>query len=1656
MSFWNRLPAWIICALFGGAALLTFTPGTKAQSTVGIPRFGTYEGTVDTINVGSLQVMIAIPLYHMHNRGSGMDEQVSLVYTSVLTGVQNKPGMQTFPSLGINYLLALQSPNWSIQSGSGLGAHVVARFSSAKCGVGANNSPLFKSTYNYTFYDARGLTHTFPTASTTTACGKTAFSSVSNIAADDGIVLKSANGASVDVVDATGVQYKSAIGGPATFVDTNGNQLPYIQNTIPECGYITDPTTGPPTLASVGNNPVISGGCPNAAGVLQPAVVSYLDTTGSVQQISISYKNYTVAFDGSFDEVYENPSDEGNFLSYVVPLVDSISYPDGSSYSFAYESDPDGYYSGRISKLTLPGGGTIQYTYSPTDHTDGSIDSLTRTTQDGTTTYSRQVTSLDSGSGVLASTTTITYPDKHQEVATFTHTSTTDGTEDLSSAETGYFQTSRTAYSGNVGSTVVQSSTLCYNGATGSCTSQTLALPITKIAKTLTPASGLTSQSVETFNANGFITEVDSYDYNASTPIEKTITSYASLGNNILNRPSSVIAYNGSGAVTSESTYAYDEYSLAASGVSGLATVTGARGNLTTVTRFSSSSSSLPAHTHYDNAGQMTSTVDANNGITTYSYDSTDTYITGKIYPAVAGGTFSETYSVDPNTGLPTSAIDINGNKTTYSYDTMLHLSEVKYPDGGSTQWVYGVNPPTVTKTVAQTSSVSAVSETSYDGYGRAKRTIVANGQSTNPWYQKDTCYDSSGRTAFASYSYQGAGIAESAVCSGNGDTYKYDVLGRLVSVTRSNGEAITYTYQGRATQVTNENGVQRISQVDALGRPTIVCEISSNASMPGSGSPASCGTDIAGTGFTTTYAYNLATHTTTIAQGAQSRAFQADWLGRTISTTEPEISTTQPTTYSYAFNSTGLVKTRKRPKANQSTATVLTTTTMQYDALGRVIGVSYDDGTPARTFLFDKSAGWADVSQVNLKGRLSSAAVAGATTVYNYDTMGRTTALGECLPSGCGTASMNKLIGYTYDLAGNLKTSSDGAGVTTTYTVTPANEVQSLTSTLGNTENPTKIIAGTQFGPSGPESYTFGNGLSAVLGYDTLGRESGGWVCSGSTAASCAGGTELYGFSVGWKGTQVKQASDTSLKQTSTYSYDEFNRLSAQTVTAGTAQNFTYTYDRYGNRWDQTVTKGTGPAPELSFNTATNQINTSGYKYDAAGNLTNDGAHSYTYDAVGNITAVDAGSTATYVYDALNHRVRTVVGSATTEFVFNANGQRVSVWNPTAGTQLRGQYYWGKKPVAYYESGAAHFQHQNWVGTERARTTYSGSLEGMFISLPFGDGQATASGTDGDPYHFSGMDMDTESGTSHAQSRQYSSAEGRWMRPDPFAGSYDYLNPQSLNRYLYSLNNPLGLLDSSGLACIYADKDGHAYADNSEDGDDNEEADCEASGGGYVDGVVMPWDIVQTGTNVILGNQYANIFTVDGQDFGVDLGPVNSIVETISVAASDPAFQMLLHEDAVGAIEAAPFIAPEALEVLPLAGFAIDAGVEGAAVTEAATESAALDAETASTFSGGQYTTTTLDEDMLAYRYSGPNVDGGNPAYPAGRYLTDFDTVAQIGSNPTSPSTVLNLPSGSTAANLNTFIIPAGTTIYTGGIEGGADFALQIYIKDYNVLIPY
>ena len=90
--------------------------------------------------------------------------------------------------------------------------------------------------------------------------------------------------------------------------------------------------------------------------------------------------------------------------------------------------------------------------------------------------------------------------------------------------------------------------------------------------------------------------------------------------------------------------------------------------------------------------------------------------------------------------GLPLSFTDPNGQKTSITtYDSMLRATQQNDPDGGEVKATY--SPTTITVNGYQSSSSDADTEVQFDGYGRVSRIAVANGQSSNPWYQQDICY---------------------------------------------------------------------------------------------------------------------------------------------------------------------------------------------------------------------------------------------------------------------------------------------------------------------------------------------------------------------------------------------------------------------------------------------------------------------------------------------------------------------------------------------------------------------------------------------------------------------------------------------------------------------------------------------------------------------------------------------------------------------------------------------------------------------------------------------------------------------------------------------------------------------------------------------------
>ena len=1372
-----------LCALIFSVAV------AHSQVATGTYPYGTFDNKgFDTINVGSLNVHFSIPVLNKAGRGLpfyyNLSYDNSVWYPATVSGSKTWTPVSNFGWRG----------DTEIATGYLSRQEVVVTTGS---GSGHNQTCTYDEYLGWVYHDSFGVSHSFPSAGWTwssnpSLCGTPLNNPSGNHAIDgSGYTLNIGSATGGTLVSANGKQVSvpALTYGAATATDTNGNQV-----SANGSGQFTD-TTGKVVLTVAGNAP-------------SAHTFTYTDTSGNPQSVSMNYTTYTVQTNFGCSGI-------GEYGPTSTSLVSSIALPGGSgTYQFTYEQTPgvSGSVTGRLASITLPTGGVISYTYTGggngADCVDGSTATLTRTVSaNGGSAASTWSYSRPASATTTTSQTVVTDGLNNTSTYSFVLGSVPSGQTNGITAD--WYETNRVVNQGS--STPLLSRATCYNAAAQPCTTTALTLPITQI-DTYETSNGIQEHgSTAKYNASGLQTEEDDYAYGGSSArgalLRKEVWTYPSTG--IASLLSEDQVYDGSGNLAGQTTYTYDGSTpVASSGVPQHVAVSGQRGNLTGTVQYASAGSSITTSATFEDTGSiLTSTTP--NGTTNYSYDSTFVYSSGLTPPTSSSGMplpYGLGYDTS-YTGLITSSTDPNsaqtGTQTGYKYnDPLLRPTEVDNPDGGKTM-IYYRNTTTIGIESYQNASTYADTETMSDDYGRASRTAVANGQSTNPWYQQDTCYDANGNVAFRSYSYEGAGWTTAKVCSGSGDTYSYDALGRLTEIAHADGTSVNYIFRGRATKVVDENGVTRISQVDGLGRITTACEVSSSTLQ--SMAPVSCGTDIAGTGFLTGYAYNLLTPTTTVTQGSQTRTFQTDWLGRPTMVQEPERGTTN---YTYSYNATGLLVTRTRPKANQTNPSVLTTTTVQYDSLGRPNQYLYNDNlTPTKLFYFDTSANWIP-TQSNIKGRLSEI-VAGVPpnasgTIYSYDAMGRPTQVYTCLPSGCGAPDTQKALTATFDWTGNLTAESDPVTGSISYGRSLAGEVTSITNnTYQGTGNPADLISNVTNGPDGPITYTFGNGRYGYDSYNALGQQNGAWVCSTPSTQACPAAP--YGYYFTGHGSQVAVGYDNVTGQGTQYTYDEFNRLKSTSFSTG--QTFNYVYDRYGNRWQQNAPQG-GSSFSVSYNPANNQL--VGYSYDAAGNMTNDGVHSYTYDAEGNILQVDGGATAQYTYDVLNRMVRAQTGSSTLEYLYDYAGRLTSSWLPSASTGSEGRIYWDGRQIGFRASnGQTYFDHKDWVGTERMRTDYTGAIAAIYYSLPWGDGySADISETpgDSDSSHFAGLDQDDNTANApmseHAQFRQYSPAQGRWFSPDPYDGSYDFTNPQSLNRYSYVLNNPLSFIDPLGLDC--------------------------------------------------------------------------------------------------------------------------------------------------------------------------------------------------------------------------------------------------------------
>jgi RHS repeat-associated protein len=934
-----------------------------------------------------------------------------------------------------------------------------------------------------------------------------------------------------------------------------------------------------------------------------------------------------------------------------------------------------------------------------------------------------------------------------------------------------------------------------------------------------------------------------------------TVTSsQGSCGTNIVDEPCSITVEDGSGNEAKQTVFNYTD-SVQPSNVSCSGCLVSPpgqhRGNVGSVVRAVNGSSSLPTNYTYYGTGQVASMTDPNGNTTTYCYGDTSAgcpsgntygYLTQVTYPSTNGVSHIEEFSWNLANGKLASSIDENGQTSSYSYnDPLARLTQVTYPStpgayyNGSSctspgQTSYSYNDAAGAVSVATSkllcNGVSATSTAYLNGLGLTTKTIAENGAET------DTVYDGLRRVYQVSNPY----------FTSNDPTYGwtttlYDPLGRVTSVTKPDQSVVSTSYSANCTTVKDENGRPRRSCTDGLARTWQVTE------------------DPGGLGYVTTYQHDPNDNLTGVNQSGQLRSFSYDWLSRLTSATNPESGTTTytyPTPSALCSGDPSTVCTRQDNRG--------ITTTYLYDALNRPTSKRYSDGTPSANFFYDEASvslgSWTSPALGNPIGRQThTTTTSGGTTltatVQSYDPMGRTTNYWQCTPLNCGTSRIWPT-SYTYDLAGDLSSWIHPSQFTITQTLNAAQQVTAVKSSLSSSTQPPTLAQSITYNAPGAvtglqngcavgsgsscmnvqETYQYNNRLQvamAELGTPSqmapmaeLGTASSpAWTScrvynyylpslpggepNPTSCAMPAQGTNNNGNVAGM---YYSDSANSGLSHTASYNYDGVNRLSGAAATGNSTYSQSYTYDPYGN-----MTCAASPAENKciapTYSASTNQITTSGYAYDAAGDLQNDGTYTYQWDAEARLAKVISSGTAisTNTYNALGQRVRDVTTTSTTDEAYGAGGNLLWRYtgNPSDPNQRAFVPFNGRILAEYY-AGVTIFDHPDEIGSMTTSSDYTGKTINEKLFYPFGELWTGAAIPNLNMHQtFAQLpDYDSETDQYNTANRHYSPS-GRWLSPDPGGVKVVKLDdPQTWNMYAYVRNNPTTSTDPTGLACIF------------------------------------------------------------------------------------------------------------------------------------------------------------------------------------------------------------------------------------------------------------
>jgi RHS repeat-associated protein len=1401
----------------------------SAQVKTGTPHFGSFAGGPDVINLANLNAHVTIPVIHKPGRGTNFT--YDLTYDTSVWAPRSSSGT------------AIWTPaaNWNWRGVTEIATGYVSyNLWTATC-VGED-----QQLHNYTvrdtwaYHDPFGAAHAFENLVLVFDVGICSGITPVNFdtAVDgSGYSVSGATQSSAPVYTTAGQKIVAPINqgsGAASSTDRNGNII-----SVNGSGQFFD------TLSSTVPVLAVTGAGTQAS----PMIFTYTAPSGAGATYKVNYTNYTVATNFGISGTTEYRS------AAAVPLVSSVVLPDGTQYSFLYEATPSTPapgactpYAGttcvtaRVRSITLPTGGSITYSYSGGNNgilLDGSTATLTRAVSPGGTWIYAQVKNTGA-----ASTTTITdptTPTPNQTVIQFQ----------------GIYETQRQIYQGSA--TLLKTISTCYNVSVSPCTGTAITSPITqRDVKDIYPTN---IQCIHTFKYNSFGALINEYDYDygpaGSNPLIREIDiTLAALGNNISAFRQTVKVKDGGGITKAQTTYNYDETAVVTP--TNLPTpqhvgVTGSRGNLTSINY---PVSGLTTHyTNFDTGNQKTAT-DVSNAATTYTYSSLSTTC-GNAFPNGVSKplSMSQSFTWNCTGGATTQFTDENAHNVSTSYTDPYFWRSAAATDQVSATTSLTYTAQTALEATLNFNSGNSTSDrlTTLDGLGRAHVQQTKQSPISTSYDSVETDYDALGRPIRTTLPYS-ATAGQTTSPTGPGVTTVYDALNRPLTVTDAGGGTTTYSYPNNDVVITvgpaptGESTKKRQLEYDSLGRLTSVCEITAGTTAWPAGT---CAQNVTAqpTGYWTKYAYDALGNLLTVTQNAQAaaanqqtRTYTYDAMRRLTSEKNPEMA---QNTMTYVYDTDATCTPTSNGDLVKRTDPVGNTTCYKYDALHRTTSATYSGtyaaNSPSKYFVYDAATVNSVVMQ-NAKTRLAEAytctpAQCPATKItdvgLSYSARGELTDVYESTPNSGTTGARYNHTSAQFWPSGALNTLS-GPGLPT-LTFAPDGEGRIKTISANSGVNP--VTATSYNVASQPTSVTLGSSDSDAFQYDPstfrltqYKFNVGAQNVTGNLTWNANGSLGTLAI------TDAFNASDT---QTCSYKADDLSRINSANCGAIWGQSFAY--DPFGNISKTVLSGSAGTSFLPTYQTSpsiTNRIATlpGGITptYDANGNSTNDSFHQYTWDAENRSVSVN-GSAIVLTYDALGRMVEQARGTSYTQIVYSPLGSKLVTMT---GTTMQKGFVplTSGGTVVYNSSGIAYYRHSDNLGSSRFASTPTQTMYSDTAYSAFGEPYAQAGTTD---LSFTDQDQDTTAGVYDFLYRKYDPGQSRWISPDPSGrAAANPANPQSWNRYAYVLNNPLGLIDSLGLDCVYL----NAAGDDTEFIDtESDSGSCAADGGYWIPGTVDP-----------------------------------------------------------------------------------------------------------------------------------------------------------------------------------------------------------------------